>query len=543
MAVVSFDISDFEKEGISVNELDSVIPEIGMEVESISENEIRIDITPNRPDMLDFFGLVRAIKLKSAKEFPKKYDIKNPQSKEIFIDAKRRPYISALVVKNINLSGNRLKYLINFTEKLGDTYGRKRQKLAIGIHDFDKISGNLKYKDSQEGVIVPLIEFKAKTFKEILESHPNSKKYPEVVKAKKITFLSDLEKVIALIPIINSNKTKVTEETKNLFVDITGTEKSVVNSIANLLACSFADQNCELFPCLLHYAKKDVLSPQLNYKKIKIKSKIAKKTIGLEINDKEIIASLNAMGYIAVIEGKGITVSVPPYRTDVINEQDVIEDIAIGYGYANINPRPIFSASNKVGAEDAITKTVEKISINMVGFGFSEAINNYLTNKQTNFDNLLIPSPADADIVSIVYSKTETLSMLRTSVLPSLLQNLSSSAHEPMPQRLFEIGGIFGVNGNKAFENLNLGFVSEHSKANFIEIKGYVERILQLLGYEYVFKESKNPSFIEGRYVEITVNGEKIGEFGELHPQVLLNFKLEEPVASAELRILKNVDY
>lgn len=543
MAVVSFDISDFEKEGISVNELDSIIPEIGMEVESISENEIRIDITPNRPDMLDFFGLVRAIKSKSAKEFPKKYDIKNPQSKEIFIDAKRRPYISALVVKNINLSGNRLKYLINFTEKLGDTYGRKRQKLAIGIHDFDKISGNLKYKDSQEGVIVPLIEFKAKTFKEILESHPNSKKYPEVVKAKKITFLSDLEKVIALIPIINSNKTKVTEETKNLFVDITGTEKSVVNSIANLLACSFADQNCELFPCLLHYAKKDVLSPQLNYKKIKIKSKIAKKTIGLEINDKEIIASLNAMGYIAVIEGKGITVSVPPYRTDVINEQDVIEDIAIGYGYANINPRPIFSASNKVGAEDAITKTVEKISINIVGFGFSEAINNYLTNKQTNFDNLLIPSPADADIVSIVYSKTETLSMLRTSILPSLLQNLSSSAHEPMPQRLFEIGGIFGVNGNKAFENLNLGFVSEHSKANFIEIKGYVERILQLLGYEYVFKESKNPSFIEGRYAEITVNGEKIGEFGELHPQVLLNFKLEEPVASAELRILKNVDY
>ena len=55
MAVVSFDISDFEREGISLDELNNIIPEIGMEVESISENEIRIDITPNRPDMLDFF--------------------------------------------------------------------------------------------------------------------------------------------------------------------------------------------------------------------------------------------------------------------------------------------------------------------------------------------------------------------------------------------------------------------------------------------------------------------------------------------------------
>ncbi|MCL4381778.1 phenylalanine--tRNA ligase subunit beta [Candidatus Marsarchaeota archaeon] len=543
MAVVSFDISDFEREGISLDELNNIIPEIGMEVESISENEIRIDITPNRPDMLDFFGLVRAIKLKAVKEFPKKYSIKNPQLKEIYIDAKRRPYISALVVKNIDLSGNKLKYLINFTEKLGITYGRKRQKLAIGIHDFDEISGNLKYKDSQEGVIVPLIEFKAKTFKEILESHPNSKKFPEVVKAKKITFLSDAEKVIALIPIINSNKTKVTEDTKNLFVDITGTEKSVVNSIANLLACSFADQNCELFPCLLHYAKKEEISPSLNYKKIKIKGKNTRKSIGFEINDREIIASLNTMGYIAVVEGKGIAVSVPPYRTDVLNEQDVIEDVAIGYGYANINPKPIFSASNRVGAEDTVTKVVDNLSINMVGFGFSEAINNYLTNKQANFDNLLLTRPTDANVVSIAYSKTETLSMLRTSILPSLLQNLSASAHEPMPQRLFEVGGIFGVNENKAFEDLTLGFVSEHSKANFIEIKGYVERILQLLGYEYIFKESKNPSFIEGRYAEIIVDGEKIGEFGELHPQVLLNFKLEEPVAAAELRILKNVDY
>ena len=124
MAVVSFDISDFEREGISLDELNNIIPEIGMEVESISENEIRIDITPNRPDMLDFFGLVRAIKLKAVKEFPKKYSIKNPQLKEIYIDAKRRPYISALVVKNIDLSGNKLKYLINFTEKLACLFVR-----------------------------------------------------------------------------------------------------------------------------------------------------------------------------------------------------------------------------------------------------------------------------------------------------------------------------------------------------------------------------------------------------------------------------------
>ena len=386
-----------------------------------------------------------------------------------------------------------------------------------------------------------MIEFKAKTFKEILESHPNSKKYPEVVKSRKVTSLSDSEKVIALIPIINSDKTKVTEATKNIFIDITGTEKNIVESASNIIASSFFDQKCGIFPCLIHY-KKDIVSPVLGYKKIKIKYKNVNKLLGTEIDENRIISSLNRMGYIVEGEEKNPTILMPPYRTDILNEQDVIEDIAIGYGYSNILPKPISYTDMQIGSVDAITKTVENISINMVGFGFSEAINNYLTSKQTNFYNMEIKNPDETKIVSIMRSKTESLSMLRTSLLPSLLQNLNISSHETMPQKLFEIGGVFSAN-EKQSEDLNLGFVTEHSKANFIEIKGYTERLLSLLGYNYELKESSDPSFIEGRFAEIIMGGETIGRFGEISPKVLVNFKLEEPVAAAEIRIFKNVDY
>jgi phenylalanyl-tRNA synthetase beta chain len=153
-------------------------------------------------------------------------------------------------------------------------------------------------------------------------------------------------------------------------------------------------------------------------------------------------------------------------------------------------------------------------------------------------------SKLDKDkIIRIAYSKTENATMLRTDILPSLLKSLSISTSEPLPQKVFEVGETFSINSGKVFENISLAMATEHSKATFAEIKSVAESIMGSLGMEYAIKAGKNPSFIEGRCAAVEVGGETVGFFGEIHPAVLNNFKIEEPVAALELILIKGIKY
>jgi phenylalanyl-tRNA synthetase beta chain len=164
-------------------------------------------------------------------------------------------------------------------------------------------------------------------------------------------------------------------------------------------------------------------------------------------------------------------------------------------------------------------------------------MNMYLTNEKLNFESCMRKGDPST-VVGIAYAKTEAITMLRTSILPQLLQNLGQSAHERMPQRLFEIGSTFEVVKGKVGERVRLGFVSEHSRANFAEVRSVVDSVLKYYASgKYAIKEMDDPAFIKGRCAAIVAGTETVGVFGEIAPQVLGNFKLEEPVIAAEIRM------
>ncbi len=551
MAVVTFSLKDFAANGISKDSLVDAIPRIGMEVEALSGEEIAIDITPNRPDLLDFTGLVRALKLFSGKTAPKdkEYVLQHEPEIEITVTknvAKIRPYIAGLAAKGIDLSGERLKYLINFTEKLGDTYGRRRAKFSMGVYDLDSIKGRLTYDASADGRFVPLGLSGEMSFSEIVERHPKGVAYGGAISRDRarramMPFLSDGEKILALIPITNSESTKATTETRNIFIDITGTSRNTVMQVANLIACSMVDSGADVYPCRIKYRDAEVVSPELAPREIKIRGIRISKTLGVSIDGNQAISLANRAGYFSAKYGDSILVYVPPYRLDVLNDQDVIEDLAISYGYENISPVPVVGFSD--GLAEDLREFTDSAALHMLGIGFSEALNTYLTNERVNFDNMLRPYRKD-DVVGIAYSKTENITMLRTSILPGLLKSLGYSAHERMPQRLFESGSVFRMDKSRLIESSHLAFVSEHSKAYFSEAKGAVISMLGHLGIEnYEIKAFSDPAFIEGRCAQVIAQGKQVAVFGELHPAVLSNFGLEEPVISAEITLIDKIEY
>ncbi|MCL5093011.1 MAG: phenylalanine--tRNA ligase subunit beta [Candidatus Marsarchaeota archaeon] len=541
--------NDDIKKHIGYDRFKDLVIALGMDIESSDDASITIDITPNRPDLLDFVGFMRAIKFIDEGEKPREYLLASSAPIKKLKVTERvkgvRPFIEAFEVRGADLSGNRLQYLINFTEKIGDTYGRRRKKLAIGLHDMDAIKGNLEYDATASARFMPLDSELEQDFNDIIKKHPKGIEYAHALAkkgnaAKAYPFLKDQEKILAMVPIINSNATKITEKTKNLFIDITGTDEKAIHDVAGIFTCSFIDSGAKVFNVDIEYGKKKAAKPLLQYRHIAINLNKVLARLGIAIAKNDMPQLLSRMGYGSSYENGKFTVVVPPYRVDVLNWQDVVEDIAIAIGYDAIEPKPIYSMAH--GIPSLFTSLKDNISNLMIGMDFFESINTYLTNETNDFEKMQRKLDANSS-VRIEYSKTEAYSILRQRLLPSLMQDLSASAHEKMPQKLFEIGSIFKVEHGNAVESTALAIVSEHSKANFAEVKGYVEALLDRMQIEYSFCDSDDPAFIAGRCLGIMTGKRIIGVFGEMHPQVLNNFKLEEPVVAAEITLLEDMKY
>ncbi len=542
MSIVTFELDDLARLGVAKDIIKDTVERLGMSLENIDKSTATIDITPNRPDMLDIIGFARAAAFLGGKKTPKEkfYSIKNKTPAlqiEVTDTVKKiRPFIAAAVVKNVDLTGNRLKDLINFTEKFCDTYGRKRKKVAIGIYNLETITGPLTYDASSDGEFIPLGSKTKMKFGTILKGHQKGTEYAWTLReTNRYPFIKDSKgTILSLIPIVNSEPTKVTPVTKNILIELTGTSQNAVEEGLNLIVCSFLDTNAEVYPCEIIYPNKKRITPQLEYKIIKLRRVKAENTLGFYLEDNKVISLANKLGHVAAKYGQYTLLYVPPYRIDVLNEQDIIEDIAIAYGYDKISPMPILGSAAAVPEES--NEASNRAAGLMLGLGLTEAVNPYLTNEILNFKNL-DRKYNENSIINVAYAKTEAITMLRTDLLPWLMQNLAGSVHEKMPQRLFEIGKVFHLEKGIPIESTNLAVVAEHAKVNYSEIKSIVIGFLKFAGAnDYSLKEFSDPAFIEGRAAKIIIKGETVGYFGEISPKVLQNFRLEEPVVAAEIK-------
>jgi phenylalanyl-tRNA synthetase beta chain len=550
MAIVTFELKDFESNDFDAKATATLFERIGVEVEDVDESTITINVNPNRPDLLDFTGILRAFRNFIGKKAPSEgaYSIDKTPIAEVLVtkNVKQvRPFIGAIIAKNVNLSGNRLRYLINFTEKFCDTFGRKRKKLAIGIHDLSKIEGSVIYDADSDGKMVPLTGKAEMRFAEVMETHQKGQEYANTIKRKggkaMYPYIKDAKKVLALIPITNCEGTKVTESTTDIFIDMTGTSLNTIDQAANLLACSLMDSGADVFSVRVNYGKRSITYPTLGFDTLKVTAATIERTLGVEMSKQNMIAFANRMGYPAAQYGNSVLFYTPPYRVDVISDRDIIEDVAIAFGYDNISPLPVGGTS--LGLPEEVSEQQNELAGLMLGLGYSEAMNTFLTNEEVEFTKMERKIEESA-LIRVSESKTSAYTALRASLVPGLLSNLVTSAGQRMPMRLFEVGYVFKLRDQKIVEGVHLAAVSEHSKANFAEIRSLVDELISYAGLKgAVVKEHSNSAFIEGRCAAIVDGSDVIGVFGEVHPKVLLNFGIDEPVVALEFTMIKEIKY
>jgi phenylalanyl-tRNA synthetase beta chain len=519
------------------------LPMIGCDIERVSDDHIDVEFFPNRPDLYSVEGVARALRGFLDIELGyKHYKVKKGDWK-VYVDKSVldiRPRIRCCVVKGLKMSDEVIRSLMEIQEDLHWTIGRNRRRMAIGVHDLSKIEFPLTYKAvSGDFSFVPLDFDKVMTVEEILREHPKGKQFAFILEGKdKYPMIVDAKgEAISFPPIINAEKTRVTEKTTDLFIDVTGFDEYVDKAL-NILATMLADRGGILESVEVVYPDKTYVSPDLNPKKMEVRKEEIYGLLGFKLSDSDIKLALERMRFgVEEIDNEKVVVLIPPYRADIMHEWDVIEDIAIGYGYERIEPE--YPKTTGIGLSHKWNDLREVVKEIMIGLGYLEVITFTLTNERVQYDYMRRKRPEPwKGYVPVMHPLTEDHTIIRTDLLPKLLEVLAVNKHHPMPQRIFEVGDV--VVGMK--NRLKLACCSTHSKANFAEIRSVVQAVMRELDVKWDVKESDDPAFIEGRRANVVVDGKVVGVFGEVHPEVLEKFDITNPVVGFELDLTEIFD-
>jgi len=524
MPTINVNRKVFEKlvgKKLPLDELKDRISMLGTDLEEINDKEIVVEIFPNRPDMLSDQGLARAFSsFIGVKKGLKKYKVKKSNESVIVENSVKsvRPYTACAIVKNLKFNDEKIREVIQIQEKLHVTYGRNRRKAAIGIYPCEKIKFPIYFKaEEPKKIKFRPLEFPSEiTADKLLQRHPAGREYGHLLKGiKKFpVFIDSNNKVLSIPPIINSHETgKISEETKDVFIECSGFDFNVLKKCLNMIVTAFADMGGNIYSMELYYkdGNKKFISPNLKPEKMKVDLKYINKLLGLELKEKDVKNYLKKMGY----DYKNKNAFIPAYRTDVMHQADLAEDIAIAYGFENIKEE--IPRISTIAEESKIHEFKNKIAFTLVGLGFLET---------STYKN---PSSKE-------YSK------LRAWVLPSLMQILSENKHYDYPQKLFEFGKVFKKSNKtetKTEENLRLAALICNNDADFTKIKQVLDVLFNSLELKYTTKETEHNSFIPGRVARISVKNKDMAYMGEIHPKVLEKFGLEFPVAALELNITK----
>ncbi|MEM0057069.1 MAG: phenylalanine--tRNA ligase subunit beta [Candidatus Geothermarchaeota archaeon] len=548
MPAITINVSRFSKlvgRTVTVAELVETLPWLGLDIEDVSENEIKLEYNPNRPDYGCPIGIVRSyLGIKGLQEGLINYYVKESDY-EIYVNASVkivRPYIVGAVIKGVEIDEDTLKEIINLQEDLHNGLGRKRRVAAIGLHNLDVIKFPLVYTTvDAKYKFLPLDSSREMSIEEILSEHPIGRMYSHLVKSlNRFPVIMDSNgKVISFPPVINSAYTALTPyTTKNIFIDVTGHDLNVLSSILNILVTALCDYGGEAYSVKVVDGAEQRTYPLLIYEKLTIEYEKIVDLLGLSLTPNEVISSLRKCRLDAIYEEGKFVCTIPPYRIDIMHPCDLIEEVAIGYGYWRIEPEaPTIYGTGKTLERNRVKNKLIDI---MVGAGFQEVINSTLTNPEDQYDKMLIDRP---NYIEVKAPKSMLYRSLRTWIIPCLLNNLSKSKDAEYPHKIFELGPVVELTGNKIVERDHLAVAISHYDANYSEIKSILDSLMNLLPVEeYYVKEIKHNSFIDGRVGGIYVSGNLIGIIGELHPQVLANYQLLMPTTAFELDVDALID-
>lgn len=522
----------------------------------------RIEVPANRYDLLCLEGLTVALLVFQNKmQFPNykallPSDPKSLQRLIIKPDTKRiRPFAVAAVLRDITFTSDSYASFIDLQDKLHQNLARKRTLVAIGTHDLDTIQGPFIYDALPPDQIKfkPLNQEKEYTASELMElysNHAQLKQYLPIIRDSPVyPIIKDSNGIVlSMPPIINGDHSRITLNTKNVFIEITATDlhkaKIVLDTVVTAFSYHCKNQfTCEISEVVWPDGSKQKC-PEIPYRKEVINIKKLNKYIGIKEETGVIANLLTRMCLSAkATSGSDIVVRIPPTRHDILHAVDIYEDAAIAFGYNNINKS--FPKASCIAVQQPLNKLTDDLRQQIAQSGFTEVVTFSLCSKEDISKKLRQPFDEKA-VVVIDNPKSAEFQVVRTTLLPGVLKSVSYNKSSPLPIKVFEISDIVLLSDTEetgAFNVRRLCAVYYDKRAGFEVVHGLLDRVMQLLEVPwskdggYSLKGVDDETFLKSRSAQVLYKGKPIGKIGTLHPEVITAFELPMPCSVLEIDI------
>ena len=262
--------------------------------------------------------------------------------------------------------------------------------------------------------------------------------------------------------------------------------------------------------------------------------------LGITVPNTEISGILERLNFKPVIDGDTLTVEIPGYRDDVDGYPDLAEEIIRMYGYEHITPTFLEKASVTGGGLDDAQKREAHLKNALRTQGFFEAYN-YSFYSPKDLDLMKIEAgAAERNAVRILNPISEELSIMRTFLAPSMLQNAVRNIRRGNDEgRQFEVANVYvprdTAAGEQPEERKRLVLGIWGGKNDFFDMKGAIERFAQTFRLTFTYERAEKPYLHPGVSANVLQDGVVVGCFGELDPAIALSLGLDKKVYLGEL--------
>ena len=563
---------------------------LGLEYEGETEDgEFQLEFAPDRLDRLSVEGVARSLRYQYGDDRGVYVPKTNDAEWTIEVDEsvpEERPYVTGAVVRGVDLTADELDSLIQLQEKLHATMGRKRAKGAIGVHDLAMLKGHAGDDSGEKSIVyrgvdpdgdtfVPLDDDEERTPAEVLVEHDTGEQYAPLVEGlERYPAIYDDIGLFSFPPVINGKRTEVEEGSRDLFIELTGTDQWTIDKMCAIICYALDARGGRIEEVTVEYSDRELLRPDLSTASKTVSHERIETTLGIDIAGEEVLDLLERSGLDAETSGgdggdddieleevptrrlesdadaesaadtggdDGLVyeVEIPPYRVDVLHPMDIVDDVGRAYGFNDLEPK--YPDVSTVGGRHDTSRLEDAARDALVGLGFEDLLNFHLTNEAELFERMSLSPEDDAlgarDPATITEPYSEDYTVVRTWALPSLLMVLENNTHRAYPQDLAEIGLVAGVDTEEptnVAEGRSVAGVVARTDASYEDAKARLQAIARAFDAELETPPTDHPSFISGRTAEVVLDGDSVGIIGEVHPSVLVEHDLEVPVAGFE---------
>lgn len=537
---------------------------------------IEIDLTPNRPDCLGIIGIAREVATfenKSLKypetHLPGGIENINDYTSVSIEDPDLCPRYAACLLTDI---------------KVGPSpFWLKDRLLSVGLKPINNIVDITNFVMMETGQPLHAFDFDNLAENRIVVKRAQNEKTFVTLDEKErsldpdMLMICDGEKPVALAGVMGGLNSEIEDHTTRVLIESAYFTPASVRKTAKTLGLpSDASHRFErgvdpegtltalkraaelmleigggqLIDGIIDEHPKKIESPEIT-----LSVRETNRLIGTSLSQQEISGHLHSIEFQTTETTEDtLTVIPPPFRVDIEKPVDLMEEIARLTGYNNI-PTSFPMIPAKTSDEEGIISARILIKDKMNGLGLTETVNYSFIHEDSCDQLRMAPEDPRRKTVKILNPLTEDQAVMRTTIIPGLLDTARRNISKQVSNlKIFETGKIFLSTGEDSqpdelemLSGLITGFrkdtnwYSKEEPTDFYDVKGIIEGLfesLHITNAEYKILPNEKCDYTKPGYsAEILIDGTPMGIIGEVHPEVLSNYRLKQPVFIFELNL------